>query len=112
MLPLDLPWYRRLLGFAFAIGLGGGVLGLTFLAVTNTGIDLLFGSAGAEVLAQDEGTPRPRLKLPRARSDAQPAAPARPAAPVRRSPALRGKATRRAIRPSHRGDRCRGRDRR
>ncbi len=46
MLPLDLPWYRRLLGFAFAIGLGGGVLGLTYLAVTNTGIDLLFGSAG------------------------------------------------------------------
>lgn len=46
MLPLHLPWYRRLLGAAFALGLGGGILGLAYLAATNTGIDLFFGSAG------------------------------------------------------------------
>ncbi|MEE8485135.1 MAG: chloride channel protein, partial [Acidimicrobiia bacterium] len=49
MLPLDQPWYRRLLGYAFALGLSAGVLGLGFLALTGTGIDRLFGDPTTEV---------------------------------------------------------------
>lgn len=49
MLPLDQPWYRRLLAYAFALGLGAGVLGLGFLALTGTGIDRLFGDPTTEV---------------------------------------------------------------
>ena len=46
MLPLERSWYRRLLTFAFAIGLGSGILGLAYLAITSIGIDLFFGDAG------------------------------------------------------------------
>ena len=45
MLPFDLPWYRRLIGVAFILGLAGGVYGLVYLGVTGEFIDLFFGDA-------------------------------------------------------------------
>ena len=49
MLPLDQPWYRRLLAYAFALGLSAGLLGLGYLAITGAGIDLFFGDPTTEV---------------------------------------------------------------
>ncbi len=46
MLPLELPWYRRLLAVAVVLGVSGGVLSLIYLAGTGIGIDLVFGGAG------------------------------------------------------------------
>jgi chloride channel protein, CIC family len=40
--PFDLPWYRRLLGVAFLLGITGGVLGLVYLGATGWVIDRLF----------------------------------------------------------------------
>jgi len=45
VLPFDLPWYRRLIGVAFILGLAGGVYGLVYLGVTGEFIDLFFGDA-------------------------------------------------------------------
>lgn len=47
MLPFDLPWYRRLIGVAFVLGLAGGVYGLIYLGVTGEFIDLFFGDAAS-----------------------------------------------------------------
>ena len=48
MLPLDERWYRRLLGYAFPIGLAAGVLALLFTEVTGTGSGLFFDDAGTD----------------------------------------------------------------
>ncbi len=48
MLPLDERWYRRLLGYAFPIGLAAGVLALLYIAVTETGSGLFFDDAGTD----------------------------------------------------------------
>ena len=42
VLPFDVPWYRRLLGVAFVLGIAGGVLGLIYLGATGWAIDKLF----------------------------------------------------------------------
>jgi len=47
VLPFDLPWYRRLIGVAFILGLAGGIYGLIYLGVTGEFIDLFFGDAGS-----------------------------------------------------------------
>ena len=49
MLPLDQPWYRRLLAYAMALGLVGGLLGLGYLAITGAGINLFFGDPATEM---------------------------------------------------------------
>jgi len=46
MLPFDLPWYRRLLAFAFAFGIAGGAFGLVYLGATGAATDAIFGDAG------------------------------------------------------------------
>ena len=46
MLPLDLPWYRRLVGVAFILGVAGGIYGLIYLGATGAIIDVFFGDAG------------------------------------------------------------------
>ena len=46
MLPLEKPWYRKLLLLTLLIGAAGGVLSLTFSSVTGAGIDFFFGNAG------------------------------------------------------------------
>jgi H+/Cl- antiporter ClcA len=45
MLPLDLRWYRRLIGAAVGLGIAGGVLSLVYLTGTGALIDRVFGSA-------------------------------------------------------------------
>jgi hypothetical protein len=47
MLPLEKPWYRRLLLFTLVIGVAGGVLSLAFSTVTGAGIHFFFGNVGA-----------------------------------------------------------------
>jgi H+/Cl- antiporter ClcA len=42
VLPFDLPWYRRLLAVAVALGAAGGVLGLLYLGSTGWAIDRVF----------------------------------------------------------------------
>lgn len=42
MLPLDEPWYRRLIAVAIALGLAGGVLGLAYLGATGELTDAIF----------------------------------------------------------------------
>ena len=42
MLPLDVPWYRRLLRVAVLLGIAGGVLGLIYLGATGWAIDRIF----------------------------------------------------------------------
>ncbi len=46
MLPLDLPWYRRLLAVSVILGLAGGIYGLVYLGGTGAVIDGFFGDAG------------------------------------------------------------------
>jgi H+/Cl- antiporter ClcA len=46
MLPLEKPWYRKLLLLALVIGAAGGVLSLAFSTVTGTGINFFFGNVG------------------------------------------------------------------
>ena len=46
MLPLEKPWYRRLLLLSLVIGLAGGVLSLAFSTVTGAGINFFFGNVG------------------------------------------------------------------
>jgi H+/Cl- antiporter ClcA len=46
VLPFDLSWYRKLLGFAAVLGIAGGVYGLVYLAATGAVIDSFFGDAG------------------------------------------------------------------
>ena len=46
MLPLERPWYGRLLVFALVLGLVGGVAALTFMGVTGAGISFFFGNSG------------------------------------------------------------------
>jgi H+/Cl- antiporter ClcA len=48
MLPLEKPWYRKLLLLTLVIGAAGGVLSLAFSTVTNTGINFFFGNAGTD----------------------------------------------------------------
>ena len=45
MIPLDLPWYRRLLWVAVVLGVAGGVFGLVYLGATGEIIDRFFGDA-------------------------------------------------------------------
>ena len=44
MLPLELPWYRRLLGAAAVLGIAGGGLSLIYLSATGVLIDWVFGA--------------------------------------------------------------------
>ncbi len=46
MLPFELTWYRRIIGFAVLLGAAGGVYGLIYLGVTGAMIDGFFGDAG------------------------------------------------------------------
>ena len=46
MLPFDQPWYRRLIFYAFGLGLVAGALGLGYLGITGAGIELIFGESG------------------------------------------------------------------
>jgi H+/Cl- antiporter ClcA len=46
MLPLEKPWYRRLLLLTLVIGAAGGVLSLAFSTVTGAGINFFFGNVG------------------------------------------------------------------
>jgi H+/Cl- antiporter ClcA len=46
MLPLERPWYRRLLLLALLLGGVGGLLALLFNGITGAGIDLFFGGSG------------------------------------------------------------------
>jgi H+/Cl- antiporter ClcA len=48
MLPFDQPWYRRLLGYAFVLGLTAGGLGLLYLAITGESISFVFGDPVSE----------------------------------------------------------------
>ena len=48
MLPLDQTWYRRLLGYALALGVAAGSLALLYSAATGAGMDLFFGDAGTD----------------------------------------------------------------
>ena len=47
MLPFDQAWYRRIVAFAVALGVAGGVLGLVYLGATGAAIDLVFDNGGA-----------------------------------------------------------------
>ncbi len=44
MLPFDLPWYRRLLGAAFGLGIAGGILSLAYLTFSGAMTEWVFGS--------------------------------------------------------------------
>jgi H+/Cl- antiporter ClcA len=46
MLPLEKPWYRKLLLLTLVIGIAGGVLSLAFSTVTGAGINFFFGNTG------------------------------------------------------------------
>jgi H+/Cl- antiporter ClcA len=46
MLPLDQTWYRRLLGYAFALGLTAGAGALLYMGVTGAAGDFLFDATG------------------------------------------------------------------
>ncbi len=48
MLPFELPWYRRLLGFAVVLGIAGAVCGTVYLGATGAAIDEIFGEAGTD----------------------------------------------------------------
>jgi H+/Cl- antiporter ClcA len=48
VLPLDRPWYRKLLGYALVLGLAGGALAVVYMGVTGAGSDLFFGDAGTD----------------------------------------------------------------
>ncbi len=46
MLPLEKPWYRKLLLLTLVIGAAGGLLALAFSTVTGAGINFFFGNVG------------------------------------------------------------------
>lgn len=46
MLPLEDPWYKRLLLFALVLGGVGGLLALLFMGITGAGIGFFFGDTG------------------------------------------------------------------
>ncbi len=46
MLPLEKPWYRKLLLLTLVIGIVGGILSLAFSTVTGAGINFFFGNVG------------------------------------------------------------------
>jgi len=46
MLPLEKPWYRKLLLLTLVIGIAGGILSLAFSSVTGAGINFFFGDVG------------------------------------------------------------------
>jgi H+/Cl- antiporter ClcA len=46
MLPLDKPWYAKLLLVALALGAVGGVAALLYTGITDTGIEFFFGNTG------------------------------------------------------------------
>ncbi len=46
MLPLEKPWYRKLLLLTLVIGIAGGILSLAFSTVTGAGINFFFGNVG------------------------------------------------------------------
>ena len=46
MLPLEKPWYKRLLLFALVLGGAGGLLALLFMGITGAGIGFFFGDTG------------------------------------------------------------------
>ncbi len=48
MLPLEKPWYRKLLLLTLLIGAAGGVLSLLFSTITGAGIDFFFGNVGTD----------------------------------------------------------------
>ena len=48
MLPLEKPWYRKLLLLTLVIGVAGGVLSLVFSTITGTGINFFFGNVGTD----------------------------------------------------------------
>ena len=46
MVPLEKPWYRKLLMLAPVIGVAGGVLAVIFMGITGTATGFLFGNTG------------------------------------------------------------------
>jgi H+/Cl- antiporter ClcA len=46
MLPLEKPWYQKLLVLALVLGVTGGVWALIFMGIINTGIGFFFGDSG------------------------------------------------------------------
>ena len=47
MLPLEKPWYRKLIFFALVLGGVSGLLVLLFMSITDTGTSFFFGDTGA-----------------------------------------------------------------
>lgn len=46
MVPLEKPWYQRLLMLAPVLGIAGGLLALIFMGITGTATSFLFGNTG------------------------------------------------------------------
>lgn len=46
MIPLEKPWYQKLLLFAALIGAAGGAMAVVFMTITGTASDLLYGNTG------------------------------------------------------------------
>lgn len=46
MVPLEKPWYRRLLILSAVIGVAGGLLAVIFMGITGTATGFLFGNIG------------------------------------------------------------------
>ena len=46
MVPLEKPWYQKLLMLAAVIGIAGGVLAVIFMGITGTATSFLFGNTG------------------------------------------------------------------
>ena len=53
MLPLELPWYRRLLGASAILGVIAGVLSLLYLTGTGAVLDLVFGKPDGTLWSGD-----------------------------------------------------------
>jgi hypothetical protein len=48
MLPLEKPWYQKLLVLALVLGVAGGVWALIFMGIVNTGTGLFLGDSGTD----------------------------------------------------------------
>lgn len=46
MLPLEKPWYSKLLLFALLLGIAGGLAALVYIGITGTASAFLFGNNG------------------------------------------------------------------
>lgn len=48
MLPLEEPWYQKLLALALVLGVAGGLWAFLFMGIVNTGTDFFFGGSGTD----------------------------------------------------------------